>query len=152
MKCIVLGFDLVWISQGMLPHKVTFGLIRWRREWRLHRWGNCMCKGPEVVRTLELLYYWNKVTAALWEAFEECQETGGWRARQSFTSHAMAFDPFSQSNGKSVSVSLQSHEMIKPVLKKKKKTIMISVCKIDHNGTKLEWKGYWKWNRVVALQ
>lgn len=142
MKCIVLGVDLVWVSQGMLPHKVTFELIRWRRDWGPHRWGNCMCKGPEMVRTLELLCYWNKVTAALWEAFEEWQEIGGWRARQSFISHGMDFDPSSQSNGKSVSVSLQRHEMIKPVFKKKKKTILISVCKIDHNGIKLEWKGY----------
>lgn len=143
MKCIVLGLDLVWVSQGMLPHKVTFGLIRWRREGRLHRWVNCMCKGPEMVGKLELLCYWNKVTAALWEAFEECQEIGGWRARQSFTSHGMDFDPSSQSNGKSVSVSLQRHEMIKAILKKKKKkTILISVCKIDRNGTKLEWKCY----------
>ena len=55
------------------------------------------------------------MTAALREGFEECREIGGWRARQSFTSHGTDFDPSSQSNGKPVSVSIQGHEMIKPV-------------------------------------
>ena len=74
-----------------------------------------MCKGPEFGRRLELLSYSNKVTTMLREVSEDCCEIEGWRARQGFRSHDKGFDLSSQKNRKSISVSLQGHEMIKSV-------------------------------------